>query len=83
MLDCLLARLHTNNAGLLTVLNRPEIQLHTVGSERDIGLNVTRRKISGAPPPRLARRLPRAYACAAKLGLPFWDYLGNRLEVPD
>ena len=36
ILDRLLARLHANKPELLRVLERPEIPLHTNGSERDI-----------------------------------------------
>jgi Transposase IS66 family len=46
-LDRLLARLHANKAELLMVLERPEIPLHTNGSENDIRCQVTKRKISG------------------------------------
>ena len=45
-LDRLLARLHANKAELLMVLERPEIPLHTNGSENDIRCYVTRRKVS-------------------------------------
>ncbi len=47
MLDRLLARLHANKPELLMVLDRPEIPLHTNGSERDIRCQVIKRKISG------------------------------------
>jgi hypothetical protein len=40
-------RLHANKAELLKVLERPEIPLHTNGSENDIRCHVTRRKVSG------------------------------------
>src|ERR1035438_10334002 len=40
-LDRLLARLHANQAELLMVLDRPEIPLHTNGSENDIRCQVT------------------------------------------
>jgi hypothetical protein len=43
----LLARLHANKPELLMVLDGPEIPLHTNGSERDIRLHVTKRKVSG------------------------------------
>ena len=46
-LDRLLLRLHANKAELLAVLERPEIPLHTNGSERDIRCHVIKRKISG------------------------------------
>ena len=47
MLDRLLARLHRQREALLRVLERPEIPLHTNGSENDIRAFVTKRKISG------------------------------------
>ena len=46
-LDQLLKRLHANKAELLVVLDRPEIPLHTNGSENHIRCQVTKRKISG------------------------------------
>ena len=46
-LDRLLARLHANKVELLTVLERPDIPLHTNGSERNIRGHVIKRKISG------------------------------------
>jgi hypothetical protein len=86
-LDRLLARLHANKAELLKVLDRPEIPLHTNGSENDIRCQVTRRKVSGGTRSDLGRDcrdtfLALAKTCA-KLGLSFWDYLGARLAVPD
>jgi hypothetical protein len=44
--DRLRARLHANKAELLMVLERPEVRLHTNGSENDIRCQVTRRKVS-------------------------------------
>jgi Transposase IS66 family len=46
-LDRLLARLHGRKDELLLVLDRPEIPLHTNGSENDIRCHVTKRKVSG------------------------------------
>jgi len=46
-LDRLLARLHANKEELLLVLDRPEVALHTNGSERDLRPQVVKRKISG------------------------------------
>lgn len=46
-LDRLLERLLANKPELLMVLDRPEILLHTNGSERDIRCQVIKRKISG------------------------------------
>src|SRR3954467_15862588 len=54
-LDRLLARLHANKAELLTVLERPEIPLHSNGSENDIRCYVTRRQVSAAPRSDAAR----------------------------
>ena len=58
-LDRLLKRLHANKAELLMVLERPEIPLHTNGSENDIRCQVTRRKVSAGTPQRRRTRLPR------------------------
>src|SRR3954465_5853031 len=87
VLDRLLARLHANKSELLRVLDRPEIPLHTNGSENDIRAQVTRRKVSGGTRSDMGRDcrdvfLGLAKTCA-KLGLSFWDYLGARLAVPD
>ena len=65
-LDRLLARRHANKAELLMVLDRPEIPLHTNGSENDIRAVVTRRKISGAHPQRRRAGLPRRLPVAAQ-----------------
>jgi hypothetical protein len=47
-LDRLLARLYANKAELLMVLERPEIPLHTNGSENDVRCQVTKRKVRRA-----------------------------------
>jgi hypothetical protein len=84
-LDRLLARLHANKAELLAVLNRPEIPLHTNGSERDIRCHVTKRKVSGGTRSDVGRDCRDAFLglakTCAKLGIAFWDYLGSRLGV--
>jgi len=85
-LDRLLARLHRRKHELLRVLQRPEIPLHTNGSENDIRACVTKRKISGgtmSTPGRTARdvMLGLMKTCS-KLGVSFYCYLGNRLHVP-
>src|SRR5215207_1520535 len=86
MLDRLLERLHANKAELLQVLDRPEIPLHTNGSENDIRAQVTRRKVSGGTRSDLGRDCRDAFLglakTCAKLGLSFWDYLGDRLGIP-
>jgi hypothetical protein len=84
-LDRLLARLHANKAELLMVLERPEIPLHTNGSENDIRRQVTRRKVSAGTRGDLGRDcrdalLGLAKTCA-KHGVAFWAYLGSRLSV--
>ena len=86
-LDRLLARLHTNKPELLMVLDRPEIPLHTNGSENDIRCQVTKRKISGGTRSDAGRDcrdtfLGLAKTCT-KLGISFWDYLGTRLAVAE
>jgi hypothetical protein len=86
-LDRLLARLHERKAELLRVLDRPEIPLHTNGSENDIRAHVTKRKISGGTKSeagRIARDvLLGLMKTCAKLRLSFFAYLGDRLGVPD
>lgn len=85
-LDRLLKRLHANKSELLMVLDRPEIPLHTNGSENDIRCQVTRRKVSAGTRSDGGRDcrdgfLGLAKTCA-KHGIAFWDYLGSRLSVP-
>jgi Transposase IS66 family len=85
-LDRLLKRLHANKAELLMVLERPEIPLHTNGSENDIRCQVTRRKVSAGTRSDNGRDcrdtfLGLAKTCA-KHGVAFWNYLGCRLGVP-
>ena len=84
-LDRLLARLHANKAELLMVLDRPEIPLHTNGSENDIRCHVTRRKISAGTRSDLGRDCRDAFLglakTCAKHGIAFWDYLGDRLGI--
>jgi hypothetical protein len=86
-LDRLLARLHARKAELLLVLNRPEIPLHTNGSENDIRCHVTKRKVSGGTWSAAGRDARDAclglLKTCQKQGLTFFDYLGARLGVPD
>jgi hypothetical protein len=85
-LDQLLKRQHANKEELLMVLNRPEIPLHTNGSENDIRCQVTKRKVSGGTRSNTGRDCRDAFLglakTCAKLGIQFWDYLGSRLTVP-
>ena len=83
--DRLLARLHGNKAELLMVLERPEIPLHTNGSENDIRGHVTRRKVSAGTHSDIGRDcrdtfLGPAKTCA-KPGSPVWDYQGSGFEA--
>jgi hypothetical protein len=85
-LDKLLRRLFRNKTGLLRVLDRPEIPLHTNGSENDIRAFVTKRKISGGTVSEKGRDsrdilLGLAKTCR-KLKLSFYDFIGDRLGIP-
>ncbi len=86
-LDRLLARLHANKDELLVALERPDIPLHTNGSENDIRCQVTRRKISAGTRSDAGRDCRDGFLglmkTCDKLGIGFWDYLGSRLKVPD
>ena len=86
-LDDTVARLRANKDELLLVLVRPEIPLHTNGSERDIRCCVTRRKISGETRAEAGKQARDTFLSllktGAKLGVSFWDYLGARLKIPD
>ena len=85
-LDRLLARLHANGPELLVVLARPEVPLNTNGSENDIRAMVTRRKLSGGTRSETGKQARDTFIglmkTCQKLGLSFWDYLGDRLEIP-
>jgi len=84
-LDRLLARLHANKAELLMVLDRPEIPLHTNGSENDIRAMVTKRKVSGGTRSDDGRDCRDAFQSLLKtcdkLRVNFWDYLGARFAI--
>src|ERR1700693_51498 len=86
ILDRLMARLHANKSELLMVLEQPEIPLHTNGSENDIRCQVTKRKVSAGTRSDTGRDCRDAFLSLAKtckkLGIAFWDYLGDRLAAP-
>ena len=86
-LDRLLARLLAQKDELLMVLKRPDIPLHTNGSENDIRCQVTRRKISAGTRSDEGRDSRDAFLglmkTCAKHAISFWDYLGDRLGVPE
>ena len=78
-----LKRLHRHKQKLLRVLQRPDIVLHTNGSEGDIRSYVKWRKISGGTRSDLGKRCRDGFASlkktCRKLGVSFWDYLGDRI----
>ena len=79
--------MRANKEELLVVLDRPEVPLNTNGSENDIRTIVTRRKISGGTRSEAGKQgrdtfLGLMKTCK-KLGISYWDYLGDRLKVPD
>lgn len=86
-LDRLLRRLHANKSELLVVLDRPEIPLHTNGSENDIRCQVTRRKVSAGTRSDAGRDCRNAFLAliktCQKLRMSFWTYLGSRLDIPN
>ncbi len=79
--------MHANTPDLLRELDRPEIPLHTNGSENDIRAQVTRRRVSGGTRSDTGRDCRNAFLGLMKtcqmLGVSFWDYLGARLAVPE
>src|ERR671923_17316 len=78
-LNQLLKRLHQNKTELLLVLERPEVPLHTNGSEGDIRDYVKKRKVSGGTRSDLGRRCRDTFASLKKtcykLGISFWEFL--------
>lgn len=86
MLDRQLKRLHVLKGDLLTVLDRPDVPLHTNSSENDIRTHVTRRKVSGGTRSDTGRDCRDAFLglmkTCNKQAIRFWDYLGARLGVP-
>ena len=69
------------------VLERPEISLHTNGSENDVRCqSPSARSAAAQEAIRAAIAATPSSASlktCAKLGFTFWDYLGARLAVPD
>jgi transposase IS66 family protein len=79
-----LRRIQRNKAELLLVLDRPDIALHTNGSERDLRDPVKKRKVSGGTRSDLGRRCRDTFMSlkrtCRKLGVSFWQYLTDRLS---
>jgi hypothetical protein len=65
------------------VLDRPDIALHTNGSERDLRDPVKKRKVSGGTRSDLGRRCRDTFMSlkrtCRKLGVSFWQYLTDRI----
>jgi hypothetical protein len=84
-LDELLLRLHRRKHELLLVLSRPDIPLHTNGSETDIRDYVKKRKVSGGTRSDLGRQCRDTFASlkktCIKLGISFWEYLHDRVSL--
>jgi len=84
-LDDLLLRLHRRKSELLLVLRRPDIPLHTNGSETDIRDFVKKRKVSGGTRSELGRQCRDTFASlkktSRKLGISFWLYLLDRVSL--
>jgi hypothetical protein len=85
-LDRLLSRLQANKEELLRVLDYPMIPLHTNSTETDVRAEVTRRKVSAGTRSDDGRDCRDTFLglmkTCQKLGISFWDYLGDRLKVP-
>ena len=80
-----LKRLHKHKSSLLRVLERPEIPIHTNGSENDLREHVKRRKISGGTRSDLGRRCRDTFSSLRKTcqkqNLSFWAFLNDRLSL--
>jgi hypothetical protein len=77
-----LQRIHSHRDEMLLVLQRPDVPLHTNGSETDIRDYVKKRKVSGGTRSDLGRKCRDTFASlkitCRKLGLSFWEYLTDR-----
>jgi hypothetical protein len=86
-LDEAVARTHANKDELLLVLDRPDIPLHTNGSETAVRSFVTKRRISGETRSAAGKQARDTFLSllktCSKLAVSFWDYLGARLKIPD
>jgi hypothetical protein len=90
-LNAALTRMAAHKDGLLRVLERPDLPLHTNTVERDFRDWATKRKVSAGTRSDLGKRCRDTFmslkATCKKLGLRFWDYLCDRLgkvgKIPD
>lgn len=85
-LDAVLDRLFAIKAELLLVLDRPDVPLHTNGSEGDIRCRVEERKISGCTRGEEGKRCNDTFGSIDKTvrkhGIALWHYLRDRLGLP-
>ena len=83
LLNQQLKRLSKLKVSLLLVLERPEIPIHTNGSENDLREQVKRRKVSGGTRSDLGRQCRDTFSSlkktCRKLGISFWSYLNDRI----
>jgi hypothetical protein len=86
MLNRQLPPLHRQKANLLCVLDRPEIPLHTNGSENDICTVVAKRKISGGTVSETGKTardtMIGLLKTCRKPGASYYRFLEDRLGVP-
>ena len=80
-----LKRLHRHKDELLLVLHRPDVPLHTNGSETDIRDFVKKRKVSGGTRSDVGRQCRDTFVSlkktCRKLGISFWQYLIDRVSL--
>ena len=84
LLNQQLKRLNKLKSGLLLVLERPEIPIHTNGSENDLREQVKRRKVSGGTRSDLGRQCRDTFSSlkktCRKLKISFWEFLNDRVS---
>lgn len=87
LLAAQLERIHKNKDELLLVLTRPDVPLHTNGSECDIRDYVKKQKVSGGTRSDLGRQCRDTFASlkktCRKLSISFWAYLTDRISCSD
>jgi hypothetical protein len=83
----LLHQLHRNKTELLQALERPDVPLHTNGSESDIRDHVKKHKVSGGTRSDLGQQcrttFPSRKKTCRKLGVSYWAYLTDRISCSD
>lgn len=66
------------------MLERPEIPIHTNGSQNDLREQVKRRKVSGGTRSDLGRQCRDTFSSLKKtyqkLDVSFWEYLNDRIS---